>query len=63
VRATASGYDSYGITAVIAALGAQWLVEGRAKRAGVVTTAQAFDPRAFLDALAASGVAWRLDPL
>jgi short subunit dehydrogenase-like uncharacterized protein len=63
VRATASGYDSYGITAVIAALGARWLLEGRAKRAGVLTTAQAFDPRAFLDALAPSGVSWRLDPL
>ena len=63
VRVTASGYDSYGITAVIAVLGAQWLLEGRAKRAGVVTTAAAFDPRALLDALAASGVAWRIDPL
>jgi short subunit dehydrogenase-like uncharacterized protein len=62
VRVTASGYDSYGTTAVIAALGAKWLLEGRAKRAGVVTTAQAFDPRAFLDALAGAGVSWRLDP-
>ena len=60
---TASGYDSYGITAVICAVGAQWLLEGRAKRTGVMTSAQAFDPREFLDALAPAGVAWRLDPL
>jgi short subunit dehydrogenase-like uncharacterized protein len=63
VRITASGYDSYGTTAVIAALGARWLLGGRAKRTGVLTTAQAFDPRAFLDALADAGVAWRSDPL
>jgi short subunit dehydrogenase-like uncharacterized protein len=62
-RVTASGYDTYGTSAVIAALGARWLLEGRAKRPGVLTTAQAFDPRAFLDALADSGVAWRTDPL
>jgi short subunit dehydrogenase-like uncharacterized protein len=60
---TASGYDSYGITAVICAIGAQWLLEGRAKRTGVVTSAQAFDPRDFLDALAPAGVSWRTDPL
>lgn len=60
-RVTASGYDSYGITAVICAVGAEWLLGGRAQRGGVVTSAQAFDPRAFLDALASSGVAWRID--
>ena len=60
-RVTASGYDSYGITGVICAVGAQWLLAGRAARAGVVTSAQAFDPRAFLDALAPAGVAWRID--
>jgi len=62
-QVTVSGYDSYGITAVICARGAQWLLEGRAKRAGVLTTAQALDPHDFLDALSPSGVAWRLDPL
>lgn len=61
-RVTASGYDAYGITAVICALGAEWLLAGRATRAGVVTTAQTFDPRAFLDALGPSGVSWRIDP-
>jgi short subunit dehydrogenase-like uncharacterized protein len=60
-RVTVSGYDSYGITAVICAVGAQWLLDGRALRGGVVTSAQAFDARAFLDALAPSGVAWRID--
>jgi len=63
VRVTASGYDVYGVTAVLAALGARWLLEGRARRAGVVTSAQAFEPRALLDALADRGVAWRIDPL
>jgi short subunit dehydrogenase-like uncharacterized protein len=61
-RVTASGYDVYGITAVICAVGARWLLDGRATRSGVVTTAQAFDPRAFLDALAPAGVGWRVDP-
>jgi hypothetical protein len=61
VRVTASGYDSYGTTAVIAALGARWLLEGRARAAGVVTTALTFDPRGFLDALSDAGVAWRID--
>jgi len=61
-RVTASGYDAYGTTGAICAIGAQWLLDGRATRTGVVTTAQAFDPRAFLDALAPTGTAWRLDP-
>jgi len=60
-RVTASGYDGYGVTAVIAALGAQWLLAGRAQRSGVVTSAQAFDPRELLDALAPAGVGWRID--
>jgi short subunit dehydrogenase-like uncharacterized protein len=61
-RVTVSGYDAYGVTGVIAALGARWLCDGRAERAGVVTSALAFAPRAFLDALAPAGVAWRIDP-
>lgn len=62
-RVTASGYDAYGTTAVVCAIGAAWLLAGRATRAGVVTTAQAFDPRAFLDSLAPAGVSWRIDPV
>lgn len=61
-RVTVSGYDSYGVTGVICAIGAQWLLAGRAARAGVVTSAQAFAPREFLDALAPAGVGWRVDP-
>jgi len=61
-RATASGYDAYGTTAAVAAIGAEWLLAGRATRTGVMTPAQAFDPRALLDALAPAGLSWRLDP-
>jgi hypothetical protein len=46
---------------VICAVGAQWLLGGKALRAGVVTSAQAFDARAFLDTLAPAGVGWRID--
>jgi short subunit dehydrogenase-like uncharacterized protein len=62
-RVTVSGYDSYGITGVICAVGAQWLLAGKATRSGVMTSAQAFDSRAFLDALAPAGVAWRIDAI
>lgn len=62
VRATASGYDVYGTSAALAAIGAEWLLAGRAARTGVATTAQAFDPRALLASLAPAGVSWRLDP-
>lgn len=61
-RVTVSGYDPYGITAVIQALGARRLLAGRAERCGVVTTGQTFEPRALLDELADRGVAWRIDP-
>jgi len=60
-RVTATGYDGYGVTGVLCALGAEWLLAGRAQRAGVVTSAQAFDPRELLDALAPAGVGWRID--
>lgn len=62
-RVTVSGRDAYGVTAVLAVNGARDLLEGRALRAGVVTSAQAFEPRALLAALAPQGVAWREDPL
>ncbi len=62
-RVTVSGYDAYGTTAAIAALGAADLIGGRAERTGVVTTALAFEPRALLGALAETGVSWRIDPL
>jgi hypothetical protein len=58
-----TGHDAYGITAVLAVNGARALVAGRAQRSGVMTTAQAFDPREMLAELAAHGVRWRQDPL
>jgi short subunit dehydrogenase-like uncharacterized protein len=60
-RVTVSGYDGYGVTGVLCAIGAEWLLAGRSQRAGVVTSAQAFDPRELLDALAPAGVGWRVD--
>lgn len=46
------GNDPYGITAVIAALGAKLLLEDGPKETGVISTDQAFGARKFLDALA-----------
>ena len=51
-----TGQDAYGITGVIAALGAKLLLEGEPRMAGVVSTDQAFGAQAFLDALAPHGV-------
>lgn len=50
------GTDPYGITGVIAALGAKLLLEGEPLTAGVVSTDQAFGAQRFLDALAPYGV-------
>jgi short subunit dehydrogenase-like uncharacterized protein len=52
----ATGRDPYGITGVIAALGAKLLTEGPPHAVGVVSTDQAFGARAFLDALRPHGV-------
>jgi short subunit dehydrogenase-like uncharacterized protein len=52
----AVGVDPYGVTGVIAALGAKMLLEGAPKRTGVVSPDQAFGARTFLDALAPHGV-------
>jgi short subunit dehydrogenase-like uncharacterized protein len=50
------GNDPYGITGVIAALGAKMLLDGPPESAGVVSTDRAFGARRFLDALARYGV-------
>jgi len=50
------GTDGYGITGVIAALGAKMLLEGAPLAYGVVSTDQAFGAQRFLDALAPHGV-------
>jgi short subunit dehydrogenase-like uncharacterized protein len=62
-RVSVSGRDIYGVTAVIAVSGACALLEGRALRAGVVSSAQAFDPRSVLAELEPHGATWREDPL
>jgi short subunit dehydrogenase-like uncharacterized protein len=53
-----TGTDPYGITGVIAALGAKLLCQGEPLDTGVISTDQAFGAKAFLDALAPFGVAW-----
>jgi short subunit dehydrogenase-like uncharacterized protein len=50
------GNDPYGITGVIAALGAKLLLESPPLMTGVISTDQAFGAQRFLDALAAHGV-------
>ncbi|HMJ16488.1 MAG TPA: saccharopine dehydrogenase NADP-binding domain-containing protein [Polyangiaceae bacterium] len=52
----ASGVDPYGITGVIAALGARMLSQAAPRATGVVSTDQAFGARHFLDALSGFGV-------
>ncbi|WP_330180577.1 saccharopine dehydrogenase NADP-binding domain-containing protein [Nocardia sp. NBC_01503] len=56
-----TGPDGYGLTAVIAVEAAVRLAAG--DRAGVLSPAQAFDPRDFLDALTEHGVTWRVEQL
>lgn len=50
------GNDPYGITGVIAALGAKLLLEGDPREVGVVSSDRAFGAQRFLDALAPHGV-------
>jgi hypothetical protein len=51
-----TGVDPYGITGIIAALGARLLSDGPPRATGVVSTDQAFGAQTFLDALASFGV-------
>lgn len=51
-----TGPDPYGISAETLSLAAGWLAEGRAKKAGVVTTGAAFCPKEFLQAMSPFGV-------
>jgi short subunit dehydrogenase-like uncharacterized protein len=51
-----TGCDPYGITGVIAALGAKFLCQAPPRATGVVSTDQAFGASEFLDALAPHGV-------
>lgn len=56
-RGVATGGDVYGLTAATAVHGAALMAEPGYDRAGFLAPAEAYDARAFLDALAAHGVA------
>jgi short subunit dehydrogenase-like uncharacterized protein len=62
-RATVSGRDPYGITAVTTSEGALRAADPSFDRAGALAPAQAFDPASFLDALVDFGVDWEVEPL
>lgn len=52
------GRDVYGLSAAIARQGALLMAGGRVQRRGVLTPAQAFKPRAFLDGLEPEGLVY-----
>lgn len=60
-RGVVTGGDVYGLTAVTAVHGAALMAEPGYDRAGVLSPASAYEPAAFLDALAEHGVAYELD--
>jgi short subunit dehydrogenase-like uncharacterized protein len=60
-RGTVRGRDVYGLTAVIAAHGASLLTAGEGRDTGSLAPAEAFDARAFLDALAPAGVEYEVE--
>jgi short subunit dehydrogenase-like uncharacterized protein len=62
-RGTVAGPDPYGLTAVITAHAAQLCADPSFDRAGALAPSQAFDPTAFLAALADFGVSTELEPL
>ncbi len=57
-RCTIVGRDGYASSGAIAALAADWLARGKARRAGVVSTSAAFRASEFLDGLADFGIRW-----
>ena len=54
------GSDVYGLTALMLAEGAELMSAPGYDRAGALGPAAAFDPAAFLDALAGQGLSWVL---
>jgi short subunit dehydrogenase-like uncharacterized protein len=62
-RGTVSGPDPYDLTAVTTAYGALLAVDPAFARSGALAPAQAFDAGAFLDALAAFGVDYEIEPM
>jgi short subunit dehydrogenase-like uncharacterized protein len=59
-RGVATGGDVYALTAATTVHGAALLAEEGYDRAGVLAPAEAYEPAAFLDALAAHGVAYEI---
>jgi hypothetical protein len=59
-RGVATGGDVYALTAVTAVHGAALMAAPGYDRAGFLAPAEAYDPAAFLDALAAHGVAYEI---
>lgn len=57
-RVLVRGCDPYGLTAVVAASGAERMAAPGYDRRGVLPPAAAFDPQAFLDALAPHGLSY-----
>ena len=62
-RGTVRGNDVYGLTAASVAHAALLCADPAYDRSGALAPAQAFDPAPFLTALAASGVAFEVEPL
>jgi short subunit dehydrogenase-like uncharacterized protein len=62
-RAVVRGGDVYGLTAVTVVEGAVRMLAGGYDRSGVLSPASAYEPTAFLDALAEHGVTYEVDPL
>lgn len=62
-RGTVRGGDVYGLTAAAVAHGATLCADPAYDRAGALAPAQAFDPAAFLAALAESSVSTEVEPL
>jgi short subunit dehydrogenase-like uncharacterized protein len=60
-RGVVTGGDVYALTAVTAVHGAALMGQDGYDRAGVLSPASAYEPAAFLDALAEHGVAYELD--
>lgn len=62
-RGVVHGTDVYGLTAASLAHAAQLCADPSFDRRGALAPAQAFDPSAFLDVLAGSGLTYDVDPL
>jgi hypothetical protein len=60
-RASVSGPDVYGLTAVTTVEGALRAADPSFDRSGALAPAQAFDPASFLDSLASFGVSYEVE--